>query len=351
MMRPALIALLLMCGPVLAAEIPLPPERPDALNGMGPELAAAPRLAIRPAPAAATDFAPKIAIEPARKSLSVSEHGTIPAKRPATTTAVPPVGDPAPPVAPATEPTAPGDMVRGSAAASAPGTARAPATKGPAPKGEVPIPETDLGKPSPPMPPIRPAGSKTRTAMLDRRAPDGNRRGGNIVCDDPRLVGRIKPTVTGRHPGCLIMNPVEITSIAGIRLSLPATLSCRTARTFANWVTGVVDPAARKYLGARIKRIWVMGSFACRTRNSLRGTRLSEHSVGRAMDVGGFTLGDGRKIRVRKDWGRGETGRFLRHVWKRACGMFKTVLGPDGDRFHRDHIHVDVAMRRSTYCR
>ena len=182
-----------------------------------------------------------------------------------------------------------------------------------------------------------------RAALAMRAAPDSDRtRSGRVVCGDPRLVGRIKPTVTGRHPGCLITDPVEVTAIAGIRLSMPATLACRTARTFADWVTGVADPAARKMLGGRIKRIWVMGSFACRTRNSLRGTRLSEHAVGRAMDVGGFTLGDGRKIRVKSDWRKGKSGKFLRHVWKRACGMFKTVLGPDGDRFHRDHIHVDV---------
>ena len=36
-----------------------------------------------------------------------------------------------------------------------------------------------------------------------------------------------------------------------------------------------------------------------------------------------------------------------------ACGEFRTVLGPDSDRHHRDHLHLDLQNRRngSSYCR
>lgn len=172
-----------------------------------------------------------------------------------------------------------------------------------------------------------------------------------MVCRDPRLRGDPKPTVVGHMPGCGILNPVRVTEVAGIKLSAPATMDCRTARTFANWVMGVASPAATEILGRRITNVKIVGSYTCRTRNHKRGAKLSEHAKGHAVDVAGVTLGDGRKITVLKDWGKGRAGLFLRRIWKQACGPFKTVLGPDGDRYHQDHFHFDTALRRSTYCK
>lgn len=45
--------------------------------------------------------------------------------------------------------------------------------------------------------------------------------------------------------------------------------------------------------------------------------------------------------------------RFLERIHKSACGPFATVLGPDANEDHRDHLHLDLAQRRndSTYCR
>ena len=95
----------------------------------------------------------------------------------------------------------------------------------------------------------------------------------------------------------------------------------------------------------------MMGAYSCRTRNSQRGARLSEHAYGRAIDIGGMWLSTGRRITVKQNWGKGSAGQYLRRIWKAACGPFKTVLGSDGDRFHQDHLHFDLAQRRSTFCR
>ena len=38
---------------------------------------------------------------------------------------------------------------------------------------------------------------------------------------------------------------------------------------------------------------------------------------------------------------------FLREVWRAACGPFTTVLGPEANRAHRNHFHVDLAQRKS----
>ena len=195
--------------------------------------------------------------------------------------------------------------------------------------------------PIPPRKPPVPAEALTATAP----APDG------IICKDPRLQGKPVDNVVGRIPGCGIYAPVKLTAISGIKFTTPATLDCPTARTVANWLTGVADVEARRTLGARISRVWVMGSYSCRTRNNRPGARLSEHAQGRAIDIGGVWLSNGRKVTVSQNWGKGSAGTFLRTIWKKACGPFKTVLGPGSDRYHQDHLHLDTAHRRRSFCR
>jgi hypothetical protein len=46
------------------------------------------------------------------------------------------------------------------------------------------------------------------------------------------------------------------------------------------------------------------------------------------------------------DWrGEGPEARFLREVRDGACGLFATVLSPDYNAAHRDHLHFDQAER------
>ena len=102
----------------------------------------------------------------------------------------------------------------------------------------------------------------------------------------------------------------------------------------------------------KLVEVDVMGSYACRTRNNRPGARLSEHGLGRAIDIGGFRLADGRRISVKEDWGGSGEGKFLKALHRQSCGLFMTVLGPGADRYHHDHFHLDTARRNgSTYCR
>lgn len=39
--------------------------------------------------------------------------------------------------------------------------------------------------------------------------------------------------------------------------------------------------------------------------------------------------------------------RFLRHIHDSACRTFGTSLGPEANEFHRNHFHLDMAMRQS----
>jgi hypothetical protein len=79
---------------------------------------------------------------------------------------------------------------------------------------------------------------------------------------------------------------------------------------------------------------------------------LSEHSFGKAIDIAGIGLKSGREITVLTGWNSSRDSAALRRMWQAACGPFGTVLGPNSNRFHRDHFHFDTASYRSgSYCR
>ena len=50
----------------------------------------------------------------------------------------------------------------------------------------------------------------------------------------------------------------------------------------------------------------------------------------------------------RRDWGRNTPeGRFLAAAHDAACRVFSAVLGPDYNRLHRDHFHLDLGPYRA----
>lgn len=167
------------------------------------------------------------------------------------------------------------------------------------------------------------------------------------LCGIPGLEGQRIAPIDG--PGrCGIDDPVQITAVSGIRLSTPARVNCTTAKAFKLWVDRGIKPAVGKR-GGGIESIRIAASYACRSRNSQRGAKLSEHAKGNAIDVSGVVLRNGETLTVLGDWRRGPV---IKRMHKSACGPFGTVLGPNSDRFHQDHIHVDVASYRSgPYCR
>lgn len=201
--------------------------------------------------------------------------------------------------------------------------------------------------------PEAPAASNDRVSGVPFPPPKPVRtaKANTLLCSDPRLIGTSAVSLKRPIAACGISDPVRLTKVAGVELNTPAVLDCHTARTFADWLEKDADPAARSILGGKIEKVWMMGAYSCRSRNSQKGARLSEHAFGRAIDVGGVWLSTGKRITVQQNWGKGSAGKFLRRIWKAACGPFKTVLGPDGDRFHQDHLHFDTARRRSMFCR
>ena len=156
--------------------------------------------------------------------------------------------------------------------------------------------------------------------------------------------------VPDTNSSCGIENAVEVRSVAGVRLSSPAVIDCRTATRLRQWVENAAIPTFRGQ-GGGLAQIDIMGAYSCRTRNNVAGARLSEHSFGRALDIGGFRLGDGTRVTLLNDW-NSNWGQRLRALHQAACGPFGTVLGPNANAAHRDHFHFDTARYRSgSYCR
>ncbi|MET4633901.1 extensin-like domain-containing protein [Kaistia defluvii] len=134
-------------------------------------------------------------------------------------------------------------------------------------------------------------------------------------------------------------------------------LGCMMTNAMERWIRESVQPAAQARFAMPVTEVLTMGTYACRSRNNRHGAKLSEHAFANAFDVAGFRLADGRTIRVKSDWRRGDPASqaFLREALISACGYFTTVLGPGSNRLHEDHIHIDLARHNasgtSRYCR
>lgn len=164
------------------------------------------------------------------------------------------------------------------------------------------------------------------------------------------IQGQAVGNVPGKGP-CGIKNALKVTHVSGVKLTQPALMDRNTAKALKRWVDRGMTPAIGK-MGGGVQSIRVVAHYACRTRNSQPGAKMSEHAFGRAIDIAGFTLRNGDKISLLDHWGRGAKGRALRKMHRSACGPFGTVLGPEANRFHRDHFHFDTARYRSgSYCR
>lgn len=171
---------------------------------------------------------------------------------------------------------------------------------------------------------------------------------GPSVCGQRDIIGKhVTPISKGR---CGISKPVRVTSVAGVHLKAPALIDCKTAKALSKWVENSAKPALKRK-GGGLKTVKVVASYACRTRNSQKGAKISEHAFGHAVDIAGFTLNNGLTLSVLKDW-NGKHSKAFRKMHKGACGTFGTVLGPNANKFHRDHFHFDTARYRSgSYCR
>jgi hypothetical protein len=145
------------------------------------------------------------------------------------------------------------------------------------------------------------------------------------------------------NDGCGLRNGVRMNAVGGARMPVDK-ISCEAAAAVALWITHEVQPLAELMFGQKIVSVQHMGSYSCRniaTDKIWRNIR-SEHASANALDIAGFTLADGRRLTVLKNWkDDGIDGQFLRAVHGRACRYFRVVLGPNYNALHKDHFHMD----------
>lgn len=163
--------------------------------------------------------------------------------------------------------------------------------------------------------------------------------------------------VTGA--GCGFNNAVRLRT-AGVRFGAPLALSCPMALSFHMWQVHALQPAAQQHFGQRVAAVEHMGSYACRNINTGKSslktawiTSRSRHATADALDIAGFTLANGRRISVLRDWHRSEDARpaspealLLADAHQGACRFFKGTLGPEYNAVHRDHFHVETGGYR-----
>ncbi|MEP3639696.1 MAG: extensin family protein [Paracoccaceae bacterium] len=191
-----------------------------------------------------------------------------------------------------------------------------------------------------------------RPRVIEEKAMARKReRARGSICNDPDIQGSQVGAVPGRLRGCGLSDAVKVREVAGVALSQQAIMNCQTAKSLKTWVARSAKPALRDQGGGLVS-MRVAAHYSCRTRNNLPGGKISEHGKGKAIDLSAFTLANGKQITVLNGWGRGQDGRALRKMHAGACGPFGTVLGPEADRFHRDHFHFDTANHRGgSFCR
>ena len=95
--------------------------------------------------------------------------------------------------------------------------------------------------------------------------------------------------------------------------------------------------------GSELKQVDHFGVYACRRVNSEAVGRPSAHARAEAIDISGFRFANGRQVHVLADWTHSSAdSRFLHRVRADACRAFATVLSPDYNALHANHLHLEI---------
>ena len=168
----------------------------------------------------------------------------------------------------------------------------------------------------------------------------------DAVGGPPRVVGPRRPP----EAACGYDQAIAVGSTATLRFA-PANLvaACPVAAALTLWERDIVQPAALRHFGERVASVDHFGSYSCRRLYGRDEGAFSEHATANALDIAAFRLADGRRVSVLGDWrGGGKDAAFLRDVRDGACDLFATVLSPDYNAAHADHLHFDQAARGAT---
>jgi hypothetical protein len=217
--------------------------------------------------------------------------------------------------------------------------------------GRQPVP---VPRPRPPALERKPSSVPTGWTKVDQHQPPNTAAGADEGCL-ARLraldVRFDRPTMPpAKNPACQIESPVRLNSVTArfgrgetIRLPDEPILSCEFAVRLSDWLGNLVAPLVAGRMSADLKAVHTGPGFECRNRNGLATGKLSEHALGKALDVASLELSNGKSIPMKPD-GDDATRDLLGAIRTAACGWFTTVLGPGSDAFHSDHVHLDIIV-------
>lgn len=266
-----------------------------------------------------------------------------------------PVPPPAPPARPAelvTGPPEPGPSLDAPRPPERPPELTTPAVKAPEIKPDDTKPaetkasetkpaETKPAEPTP-LPPARPPELSGEAALAVTVA-----AADDTACRQrlERLGARFEPVPALSDGQCGAARPLKITALAGdLALNPPATLVCGAAEALARWATEAQTLAERD-LSQPLKGLSLGTTYLCRGQNHDPDAKLSEHAFANGIDVMGFTFANRAVIAVAPLPEGTPEAAFLAHARAKACGFFRTVLGPGTDAAHANHFHLDERER------
>lgn len=228
---------------------------------------------------------------------------------------------------------------------AAPGTDAAPAPQPAYVPPEKARTTPEPGAPTTPPTDVTPSEAVEAAAAIE----DARTCEGELKARGARF--EVEPTISDGD--CGVLRPVAISVLSnGVKVPGKTQFLCRTALALDIWMSDGVAPAASKELGERrVTALTDISTYQCRARAS--ESRISEHSRGSAIDIGGFELSDKSTVRSEAQAAGTAEDRFMADVRRAACGPFRTVLGPGTDSDHGTHLHLDIAARTNgaTYCR
>jgi hypothetical protein len=209
----------------------------------------------------------------------------------------------------------------------------------------VPLPKPRPASAAKPEQSAAPARDEPTAAALEAPAPSACRQG----LTEEIAIAPSLPPIHGPG-GCggddlVKLEAVVLPDKSRVALKPAATLRCTMAAAVADWVRTDVAALAAS-LNTVVSEIDNFDSFECRGRNRVVGAQLSEHGRANALEVRSLKFSGGRELKLTDR----TADRTLREtVLHSVCARFSTVLGPDSDWYHEDHIHLDLAERRNNY--
>ncbi len=193
-----------------------------------------------------------------------------------------------------------------------------------------------------PLPPERPADLPSGPAPGPAtNGPDDTACLGRLE----RLGVKAEPVAPLLDGMCGAARPLRVTVLPdGVALAPAATLTCTAAEALARWSTEV-RVTGERLLGKAPQKLQIGGSYECRGQNHDPSAKLSEHAYANGVDVMGFVVEGRAPIAVGASREGTPEAAFEAAVRARACGFFRTVLGPGADPAHANHLHLDERER------